>query len=65
MSWINILFWIAIVMLVDAAIGLWSVNYWQKLAPRFPIQRIAFIEASLALLLLTLYFLLKHGLFNQ
>ncbi|HBA84480.1 MAG TPA: hypothetical protein DCZ95_10335 [Verrucomicrobia bacterium] len=60
MGWTNILFWIAIVMLVDAAIGLWGANVWQKLAPRFPIQRIALIEAAAALLLLTMYFVLKH-----
>ena len=59
--WLNILFWVAVVMLVDAAIGLWSINLWQKMAPRFPIQRIALIEAAIALGLIVIYFVLKYA----
>ena len=58
---LNILFWVAVVMLVDAAIGLWNINLWQKIAPRFPIQRVALIEAATALVMIAMYFVLKYA----
>ena len=59
MKWDLIIFWLAILLLVDAGIGLWGLNYWQKMVPRINIKRIAFIEAAGALLLLAVYWLLR------
>ncbi len=51
----DILVWVAVLLLVDSAIGLLGANRWQKLAPRLPIQRIALVEAVLALVLAALW----------
>ncbi len=59
MKWDLIIFWLAILLLVDAGIGLWGLNYWQKMVPRIHIKRIALIEAAGALLLLVFYGLLQ------
>ncbi|MFH0953599.1 MAG: hypothetical protein V1873_04650 [Verrucomicrobiota bacterium] len=55
----TILFWVSIVMLVDAAIGLWGLNYWQKLMPRVNVRLIALIEACAAAVLLLIQLWLK------
>lgn len=53
------MFWIAVVMLVDAAIDLWGLNFWQKLVPQVNVKRLALIEALVALVLLMIYFGLR------
>jgi hypothetical protein len=52
----TIRFWLAIVMLVDAAIGLWWSNRWQKLAPRVNVPRLALMEAAAAMVILAVHF---------
>lgn len=53
--------WIAIVMLVDAAIGLWGEGAWQRLCPSINIRRVALIEAAAALAIVAIHFGLKAG----
>lgn len=43
-------------MLVDAAIGLWWSNRWQKLAPRVNVPRLALMEAAAAMVILAVHF---------
>ena len=50
-------FWLGVVLAVDALIGLLGLNYWQKAVPRIPIGRIAIAEAVVAVFLLVGYFL--------
>lgn len=57
----NVVFWIAVVMLIDAAIGLYGESFWTKVAPKVPIRKIALIEAALALAMLGVYFYLRYG----
>ena len=52
----TIRFWIAIIMLVDAALGLWGSHRWQKMIPGLNIVRVALIEALAALTLLCIHF---------
>lgn len=54
----KIVFWIGILMLVDAAIDLWGLNFWQRLMPQVNVKRIALWEALLAVLLLAGWFAL-------
>jgi len=54
----TIVFWLAVLMLVDAAIGLWGLNVWQQLAPNLDIKTIAFWEALAAMTMLIIYFVL-------
>jgi hypothetical protein len=57
MNWGAIRFWAAIVLLVDAAFGLWNNDRFSEMAPKINIQRIAFIEAGAAFALLIVHFL--------
>ncbi|MBU0679248.1 MAG: hypothetical protein KJ626_14190 [Verrucomicrobia bacterium] len=50
-------FWLAIVMMVDAAIGLLGLDYWQKFAPSLNIRLLAMIECVLSICLVVLHFL--------
>jgi hypothetical protein len=61
MNWGAIRFWAAIVLLFDAAFGLWNSERFGKMVPKINIMRIAFIEAGVAfvLLLVHLLFLLR------
>jgi len=52
----NVRIWIAIVMLIDAAIGLWGESSWQRLCPTINIRRIALIEAAAALAIVAIHF---------
>jgi hypothetical protein len=52
----TIRFWLAILMLVDASIGLWWSDRWQRIAPRVNVQRVALIEAAVALSILAMHF---------
>ena len=57
MNWNAICFWAAIVLLVDAAFGLWNHDRFAKMAPKINIRLIAFVEAGAAFALLTVHFL--------
>jgi len=53
----HILFWISVIMLVDAAIDLWGLPFWQRLVPGFNVKKIAFYEILAALFLLIVFFI--------
>jgi hypothetical protein len=57
MNWRSILIWVAIVLLLDAAFGLWNHDRFRQLAPKINIFRIALLEAFAALVLLAVRFL--------
>jgi hypothetical protein len=57
MSWKTIAIWAAILLLLDAGFGLWNHDRFRKLAPGINVRKIAFIEAGIAALLATFYFL--------
>ena len=54
MNWDAIRGWTAIVLLLDAAFGLWNHERVQALAPEINIARMALIEAGAALILILL-----------
>ena len=54
MNWNNIRMWAAIILLLDAAFGLWNHERFQELVPKVKIVRIALIEAGVALVLVLL-----------
>jgi len=54
MNWDAIRTWTAVVLLLDAAFGLWNHERVQALAPKINIVRIALIEAGAALVLVLL-----------
>jgi hypothetical protein len=53
----RIIFWVGVAMLVDAAIDLWGLNFWQRLVPGLNVKKIALYEALAGLLLLLACFL--------
>ncbi len=57
MNWNAISTWAAIVLLIDAAVGLWNHERFAEWAPKINVLRIAWIEAAAAALLLLLRFL--------
>ena len=54
MNWDATRMWAAIVLLLDAAFGLWNHKRFQALVPKVKIVRIALIEALVALILVLL-----------
>jgi len=54
MNWDAIRMWTAIILLLDAAFGLWNHDRFQALVPKVKIVRIALIEAGAALILVLL-----------
>ena len=58
-KWMNIAFWAAVIMLVDAAIGLWGLNYWERIVPNLNVKRIALVEVVVSLVILGTYFIMK------
>ena len=54
MNWDAIRIWVAILLLLDAAFGLWNHERVQELAPEINIVRLALIEAAAALILVLL-----------
>lgn len=58
MNWGAIRVWAAILLLLDAAFGLWNRERFQQWAPKINILRMAWIEAGAAFALLLLHFLL-------
>lgn len=53
----TIAFWLAVVLLVDAGIGLLGESRWSRLAPNVPIRAIAISEGLLAIVLIAAWFL--------
>ena len=54
MNWDAIRVWTAIILLLDAAFGLWNHERVQALAPKINIARMALIEAGVAMVLVLL-----------
>ena len=54
MNWNTIRMWAAIILLLDAAFGLWNHERVQSLVPKINIVRLALIEAGVALVLILL-----------
>jgi hypothetical protein len=54
MNWDSIRVWAAIVLLLDAAFGLWNHEKVEAVAPKLNVPRIALIEALAALILILL-----------
>ncbi len=54
----TILFWTGILFLVDGSVGLLMKDKWQKRFGGFDIQRLALIEITAALAVLTVYYFL-------
>ena len=52
----TIRFWIAIVMLLDAAAGLWWSSRWQALSPRINVERVAILEGFAAMFILYIHY---------
>ncbi len=52
----NFLFWAAVVLLVDAAIGFGGLNYWDRVMPKLNVRLLATVEMLVAALLLLIYF---------
>ena len=61
MAFMNILFWLGIMGLIDGSLGLLLQEKWQKMAGNMDIQKVALVEISIAWLLLILHFILKYG----
>jgi len=55
-NWGAIRIWAAILLLLDAAFGLWNYRRFEKSLPKINIAKIALCEALAALLLLGLDF---------
>lgn len=60
MNWNTIRIWIAIILLLDAAMGLWKHDRFAELAPKVPVAKIAFIEAGIAIALLLIPLLFRR-----
>lgn len=57
MIWKTIIFWLAVLLLLDAGLALFFLGSWQKRLPGLNIKLIAAIEVALAAVLLALYYL--------
>jgi hypothetical protein len=55
MNWGVIRFWTAIILLLDAAFGLWNHERFAAVVPKINIPQIAFVEAGAAILLLIVH----------
>ncbi len=54
MNWDAIRVWAAILLLLDAAFGLWNHERIRNVAPKFNVLRMALLEAGVALILVLL-----------
>ena len=61
MNGMSVIFWIAVVLLIDAAIGLYGESFWKKVAPRVPIGKLALLEVAIAFVLLGVFCYLEYG----
>lgn len=59
MPWGTIITWISIVLLLDAAFGLWNHERFKAMAPKINIGRVAIVEGAVAILLMILRQFLK------
>lgn len=59
---VPILFWAGILLMVDGALGLLFLEKWQRLAAGLNILQIAWIELTLAGVLLAAHYVLLSGL---
>ncbi len=57
---LNILLWIGILALVDGSLGLLYREKWQKMAEKCNIEKIAWIEISIAWCMLAAHFALRY-----
>ena len=57
-SFISILFWLGIVGVVDASLGLLFEEKWQRFAGKLDIRKVALVEIGVALALLATHYLL-------
>jgi hypothetical protein len=56
---LNILFWLGIAALVDGSLGLLYLEKWQKMTTKWDLQKIAWIEISIAWSMLAAHFILR------
>jgi len=56
MIWKTIIFWVAVLLLADAGMGLLFLTAWQKRLPSLNIQKIATVEVLISSILLAVYF---------
>jgi hypothetical protein len=56
---IPILFWSGFLLLLDASLGLIFEERWKKIARGINIRLMALVEAGIAFLLFTLYYILS------
>lgn len=52
----NWLFWIGIVLVVDAAIDLYALDFFRQRLPQINVRKIALFESLIGLILLIVYF---------
>ena len=57
MNWGAVRIWVAILLLLDAAFGLWNHERFRESLPKINIARIALIEAAVALILVLVHYL--------
>jgi uncharacterized membrane protein YidH (DUF202 family) len=57
MNWDSIRIWIAILLLLDAAFGLWNYERIEAAVPRIKVVKVAMIEGVVALILVLVPFL--------
>lgn len=50
----TVLKWLAIILMADSAIGMLGLPFWRRRFPEINIQKIALIEAALAIAILVL-----------
>lgn len=53
--------WAAIVLLIDAGIGLWNHERFAEWAPKINVLRMAWIEAGAALVLIAIHLWLRSA----
>ena len=56
----TVLFWIGILLALDALVGLIGLHRWERWLPRWNIGRLAMIEGAVAIGLLVLHIVLSR-----
>lgn len=54
MNWDSVRIWVAIILLLDAGIGLWNQERFARVVPGVPVMKIAMLEVAAAFFLLVL-----------
>lgn len=57
MNWDAIIFWVAIILMLDASFGLWNHERFSKIAMKIDIFKVAMIEVGVAIVLMILHYL--------